>query len=239
MPIRQALKKFSVFNKWVLILVSASFLSTNAWAADFIEGTHYEVLPVAVETNSDDKVEVVEVFSYACIHCFNFDPLIEAWHVRQTEGVGFQRLPAIFSADWELLAQAYYAAETLGVTAAVHTPMFEGIHIKNQDLRQTALLAGLFADVADVSEEDFNTAFNSFSVRSRVQQNVRGESRVAEMSELVEALQVFGWTGDGGAFVAGLLASVDELSELPAETGDEKARFAAVLGTSAGSLYRQ
>jgi hypothetical protein len=73
-------------------------------------------------------------------------------------------------------------------------------------------------------------------VRSRVQQNVRGESRVAEMRELVEALQVFGWPGDGGAFVAGLLASVDEL---PAETGDEKARFAAVLGTSAGSLYRQ
>lgn len=170
MPIRQALKKFSVFNKWVLILVSASFLSTNAWAADFIEGTHYEVLPVAVETNSDDKVEVVEVFSYACIHCFNFDPLIEAWHVRQTEGVGFQRLPAIFSADWELLAQAYYTAETLGVTASVHTPMFEGIHVKNQDLRRAPLLAGLFADVADVSEEDFNTAFNSFSVRSRVQQ---------------------------------------------------------------------
>ena len=170
MPIRQALKKFSVFNKWVLILVSASFLSTNAWAADFIEGTHYEVLPVAVETNSDDKVEVVEVFSYACIHCFNFDPLIEAWHVRQTEGVGFQRLPAIFSADWELLAQAYYTAETLGVTASVHTPMFEGIHVKNQDLRRALLLAGLFADVADVSEEDFNTAFNSFSVRSRVQQ---------------------------------------------------------------------
>jgi hypothetical protein len=66
-------------------------------------------------------------------------------------------------------------------------------------------------------------------VRSRVQQNVRGESRVAEMRELVEALQVFGWPGDGGAFVADLLASVDEL---PAETGDEKARFAAVLGTA-------
>ena len=151
------------------LLVSLSF-STPVRAAEFIEGTHYEVLPVSVETRDASKVEVVEVFSYACVHCFNFDPMIESWKSRQDEGVDFFRVPAVFSADWELLAQSFYAAESLGVTDQVHMPMFEGIHVKNQDLRRVPLLVDLFAASAGVSEDDFNTAYNSFSVRSRVQQ---------------------------------------------------------------------
>jgi thiol:disulfide interchange protein DsbA len=156
----------------VALLISALTLlaSTPARAAEFVEGTHYEVLPVAVETRDDSKVEVVEVFSYACIHCFNFDPMLESWKERQPESVDFVRVPAIFSNDWELLAQSFYAAESLGVTDQIHMPMFEGIHVKNQDLRRVPLLVDLFEASAAVSEEDFNTAYNSFSVRSRVQQ---------------------------------------------------------------------
>ncbi len=152
-------------------VISITLLFTQAvWAADFVEGTHFERLPVAVDTVDDSKIEVVEMFSYACVHCFNFDPMIESWHARQGEGVNFMRIPAVFSEDWELLAQAFYTAETLGVSEQIHTPMFEGIHVKNQDLRRVPLLVDLFAVNADVSEEDFNTAYNSFSVRSRVQQ---------------------------------------------------------------------
>ncbi len=151
------------------LLVSVSF-SVPARAAEFVEGTHYELLPVSVETRDATKVEVVEVFSYACVHCFNFDPMVESWKGRQDENVDFLRVPAVFNADWELLAQSFYAAESLGVTDQVHMPMFEGIHVKNQDLRRAPLLADLFETSAGVSEEDFNTAYNSFSVRSRVQQ---------------------------------------------------------------------
>ena len=156
----------------VALLMSAATLlaSAPARAAEFVEGTHYEVLPVAVDTRDDSKVEVVEVFSYACIHCFNFDPMLESWKDRQPESVDFVRVPAIFSNDWELLAQSFYAAESLGVTDQIHMPMFEGIHVKNQDLRRVPLLVDLFETSANISEEDFNTAYNSFSVRSRVQQ---------------------------------------------------------------------
>ena len=148
------------------------FITATATATEFVEGTHYEVLPVAVETRDDSKVEVVEVFSYACIHCFNFDPLIASWQDRQTDELEFHRMPAIFDPSWELFAQTFYTAETLGVIEQVHTPLFEGVHVKNQDLRQVPLLLELFEEQADVSEEDFNTVFNSFSVRSRVQQAI-------------------------------------------------------------------
>ncbi len=141
-----------------------------AQAAEFVEGMHYEKLPISVETGESDKVEVVEVFSYACIHCFNFDPAIESWRESNTEVVEFSRLPAVFNADWELMAQAFYTAQTLGVADAVHMPIFEGIHVKRQDLRKPDLLSELFAETAEVSAEDFDTAYSSFSVRSRVEQ---------------------------------------------------------------------
>lgn len=164
-----------LFSASLLCLVGALVLPTDVWPADvestdFVEGTHYERLPVAVETRDDASVEVVEVFSYACVHCFNFDPLIESWRERQSDEVAFHRVPAIFSTDWELLAQAFYTAETLGVSEAVHLPLFQGIHVKNQDMRQLPLLLELFDEQADVSEEDFTTVFSSFSVRSRVAQ---------------------------------------------------------------------
>jgi len=152
------------------LLVLALLAPAPAQAQEFVEGTHYETLPVSVDTADDSAVEVVEMFSYACVHCFNFDPVVAAWHARQGEGVNFMRVPAVFNNDWELLAQAFYTAETLGVADAIHMPMFEGIHVAGQDLRKAALLQALFNEHADVSEEDFDTAYGSFSVRSRVQQ---------------------------------------------------------------------
>lgn len=145
------------------------FAATVA-AEEFVEGEHYEKLPISVDTAADGSVEVVEVFSYACIHCFNFEPSVEAWRERQEESVSFNRLPAVFNADWELLAQAFYTAQTLGVGPAVHMPIFEGIHVNRQDLRRPELLSDLFESNAGVSTEDFETAYGSFSVRSRVEQ---------------------------------------------------------------------
>ena len=146
------------------------FFAGMATAQEFVEGEHYEVLPISVDAGEEGAVEVVEVFSYACIHCFNFEPSIEAWRERQDDTVTFNRLPAVFNADWELMAQAFYTAQTLGVGPAVHMPIFEGIHVNRQDLRRPELLSDLFESNAGVSTEDFETAYGSFSVRSRVEQ---------------------------------------------------------------------
>lgn len=144
--------------------------ATSPLAERFVEGVHFEAIKIPVGTRDAKKVEVVEMFSYACIHCFSFDPYVKAWLPKQAEDVDFHLVPAIFNADWERLAQAYYTAESLDIVEAVHERMFEGIHTKNEDLRQPTVLAALFSEKAGVAEEDFHTAFNSFSVRSRVQQ---------------------------------------------------------------------
>ena len=166
--------KRSLFNLFTWALLSAGLLVGAGAVAEealkFEEGVHYQRLPVSVETQDAGKVEVVEIFSYACVHCKTFDPTLEAWRAEQTELVDFQRIPAVFNKTWALFGQAFYAADVLGIGEAVHSPIFRAVHEQNIDLRDPALMAALFQEVGGVAPEEFTQVFNSFSVRSRVQQ---------------------------------------------------------------------
>jgi thiol:disulfide interchange protein DsbA len=162
------MKRFGLTWLLVGVLLPAAVVAAEGEAPK--EGVNYERLPVAVETRDPKKVEVVEVFSYACIHCKNFQPLITAWHARAPAYVDFYQLPAAFDPTWAKLAQAFYTAEALGVTDKVHDLIFSGIHDRRVNLSDPAELAVLFKDAAGVEPEQFNKVFNSFSVRSRVQQ---------------------------------------------------------------------
>jgi thiol:disulfide interchange protein DsbA len=154
----------------LLLALGCLSLVPAVQAMEFEEGTHYERLSVPVQTRDASRVEVVEAFSYACIHCKTFDPAVEAWHAEQGAGVDFQRLPAIFNQTWAIFAQAYYAAEVLGVTEQVHTPIFKAIHEQGKDLRDPAAMAVLFETFAGVPRSDFDQVYSSFGVRSKMQQ---------------------------------------------------------------------
>lgn len=160
----------------VVALTLCTLLPIFAHSADaaetWVAGEHYEVLPVPVQTADATSIEVVEVFSYACVHCFSFDPSLEGWRAAAPQDVSFQRLPAVFNQDWQLLAQAFFTAEVLDVTTRIHTPMFNAIHVESTDLRDPALMAGLFEKHAGIKADQFNDVFNSFSVRNRVNQAV-------------------------------------------------------------------
>ena len=164
-----------------LLLTAVLLLAGPAMAGEaFIAGTHYAVIDVPVATGLEEtapaQVEVVEVFSYMCIHCYSFDPLLQRWEEDKLEGAVFSRLPAVFSDDWALMARAFYTAEILGVAEQMHGPLFQAIHVEPQNIRSEQVMAGLFNESAGVAEEAFSKAYNSFFVRSRVMQ-ARSKSR--------------------------------------------------------------
>ena len=74
-----------VFDRVIVFfaLIIGSTLCLNQAEAEggdqFIAGRHYEVLEVPFGTmDRDSSVAVEEVFSYLCIHCYSFDPPVEA-----------------------------------------------------------------------------------------------------------------------------------------------------------------
>ena len=108
-----------------LLLASACSASPET-PAPYTEGEQYVTLPAPHERLSPEgKVEVVEVFSYGCIHCAHFAPTAEQLRKSLPKGVAFKLLPAPFNDQWMPFARAYYAADKLGVVERTHLALFK------------------------------------------------------------------------------------------------------------------
>ena len=108
-----------------LLLTSACTAQNANAAAPYTDGQEYVTLPGPPQRYSaEGKVEVVEVFSYGCIHCAKFAPLAEQLRKQLPPGVVFKLVPAPFSAEWLPYARAFYAAKKLGVVERTHLALF-------------------------------------------------------------------------------------------------------------------
>ena len=139
-------------------------------------GVDYELLPQSIRTADPHKIEVNEVFSYGCSHCFNFEATLHPWSQQLADDVDFQQTPVVWNASLEPHARAYYSAVRLGVLDKVHRPIFEAFHLKKQALRSEQDFAAIFVDQG-VDGEKFSQLFNSFGMNSMIAQakaRVRG-----------------------------------------------------------------
>ena len=143
--------------------------SSFAQIEKFIAGTHYIELSAPANTNDSSKVEVLEVFWYGCSHCFRFEPLIANWEAAMPADVDFGRFPAIWNGLMEVHAQVYYTAEAMDALDVVHEHVFNAINIEGNRLQNEGQIGALFAKYG-INEDDFTKSFNSFSVRTKVNQ---------------------------------------------------------------------
>ncbi|MEO1575274.1 MAG: thiol:disulfide interchange protein DsbA/DsbL, partial [Pseudomonadota bacterium] len=140
----------------------------SAGDKQFKAGKDYTVLKPAKRTSSPaGKVELTEVFMYQCPHCFSFEPFIESVTKNQPEEMNFVRLPAIFNPVAKLHAQAFYAAESMGVWEELHTPFFQEIHTR-RNLMPTEDKLLDFVESQGVDRAAFRSAMKSFEVDSKV-----------------------------------------------------------------------
>jgi thiol:disulfide interchange protein DsbA len=152
-----------------LVMLMPLAFSSFAQIEKYVAGTHYTELAAPVNTNDSSKVEVLEAFWYGCSHCFRFEPLIANWEATAGEDVDFVRFPAMWNALMEIHAQVYYTAEAMDALDTVHEPVFNAINIEGNRLQNENQIGALFAKYG-ISEEDFSKAFNSFTVRTKVNQ---------------------------------------------------------------------
>ncbi|GLQ49065.1 thiol:disulfide interchange protein DsbA/DsbL [Dyella flava] len=110
-----------------LVLTTAcSAASSDKSAAPFTDGNEYVTLPAPYQRySSSGKVEVVEVFSYACIHCAEFSPYVDQLRKDLPPGVELKQVPAPFNDAWVPFARAYYAAKKLGLFERTNDALFD------------------------------------------------------------------------------------------------------------------
>ena len=163
----------------ILFLVPLAF-SATAQPARYIAGTHYIELSNPVRTQDPSKVEVVEAFWYGCTHCFRFEPLLENWVANLPDDVNFVLFPAQWNQLMKIHSQIYYVSEALLAAGKIdkakfselHEAAFNAINIDGNRLQNERQIGALFTEHG-VSEEDFSSTFNSFSVRTKVNQGDR------------------------------------------------------------------
>lgn len=160
-------------RQWFMASLFALLLPIAACAQDagknYREGEHYIRLDTPVRTINPNKIEVAEVFWYGCSHCFHFEPMVHAWAKQLPEHVVFVQSPAMWNSVMKTHAQAFYTASALGVFEKVHQPIFDAINLERNMLRNEDSLAELFVKHG-VAEDKFRKVFNSFAVKSQVEQ---------------------------------------------------------------------
>lgn len=135
----------------------------------YVAGTHYIELKAPVNTPDDSKIEVLEAFWYGCSHCFRFEPLVANWEAKAADDVDFRRYPAMWNALMKIHAQIYFTAEAMDAIELVHEPVFDAINVEGNRLQNEKLIGDLFEEHG-IARADFESAFNSFSVRTKVNQ---------------------------------------------------------------------
>ena len=134
-----------------------------AWEA----GKNYFLVDPPQPTSSGDKIEVLEVFSYACPHCAHFQPYAEQLKASLPAYADFGYMPAIFNAQWEPFARAFYTAKSLGVLEQTHQALFDALHRDHLPLRTIDELAGFYAQHG-VDRAKFLSESASFEVESKL-----------------------------------------------------------------------
>lgn len=142
-------------------------ISVIATPLAYIEGVHYKPTTQRLAVSDKNVIEVVEMFSYSCPHCFRLDPQVAEWKKTLPDNVKFTPVPAIFRDSWLQLARVFYAAEASGDLEKLHPLIFNAIHVKKRRLQTEKQLLDFVAEQG-IDRDDFAKKMNSFAVKSKV-----------------------------------------------------------------------
>lgn len=152
-----------------LLAVTACHADDKAAAptATWVEGKNYFPIDPPQPTSSGDKIEVVEVFSYACVHCAHFEPYAQQLKKELPAYAAFSAMPAIFNPSWEPFARAFYTVQSLGALDKTHQALFDALHRDREPIRDINDLAQFYARHG-VDANKFLSAATSFEVESKL-----------------------------------------------------------------------
>lgn len=152
------------------LLFSLSAVAVQANESPVYEaGKHYALIEQPVRTTNPDKIEVVEVFSYHCNHCFDFEPMLQAWKKQLGDDVAFVQTHAIWNAPMKSMAQAFYTTKALKIDDKAHMGIFNAIQLERKTFRSAEEWAEFLSTFGSDKETILKT-FSSFGVSSQVSQ---------------------------------------------------------------------
>jgi thiol:disulfide interchange protein DsbA len=157
------------FARWLRVVaavLSLSFVAGTALAQ--VAGKDFQPITPPQPTETGNKIEVIEFFSYACPHCATLEGPLNGWLKRKPADVELRRVPVIFNESWVPFARLYYTLETMGLVDKLHGEVFTALHDQKVKLQDPKVMADWVA-TKGVDKQKFTDTYNSFTVQSRTQ----------------------------------------------------------------------
>jgi protein dithiol oxidoreductase (disulfide-forming) len=110
----------------LLALAMTSLVHATTWT----EGVNYfPVVPAQPTAVPAGKIEVAEIFSYACPFCAQFNPAIHQLQASLPPNAQMVFIPASFNPpeDWPMFQRATIAAQILGIFDKTHDKVFDAV----------------------------------------------------------------------------------------------------------------
>lgn len=160
---------------------ATAFVEDPKW----VQGKNYFLIePAQPKVTNTDKIEVTEVFSYACPMCNNFHPMVEKLAASLPSDAVMAYLPVSFipQENFPMFQRAYLTAQALGVADKANDAMYDAVWKSKELSSERADGPGLkpmselptIADAAKVyakygvDPKEFVAVANSFSINTKV-----------------------------------------------------------------------
>lgn len=171
-----------------LLLATLLALASVSAAADtlWVEGQHYFLVEPAQQTQAPPgKVEIVEIFSYACPACNAYYQAVDRLKADLQKQAHLSYLPASWhpEEDWPTFQRAFFAAQSLGLAERTHDALFDAIWktgelaIMDPATKRPKTFMPTVVDVANfyarktgIKAQDFLDRAHSFSVDARMRE---------------------------------------------------------------------
>ncbi|WP_026107540.1 thiol:disulfide interchange protein DsbA/DsbL [Dyella ginsengisoli] len=160
---------------------ASTFVEDPKW----VEGKNYfRIEPAQPKVSNTDKIEVAEVFSYACPSCNAFHPMVDQLAKSLPSDAVMAYLPVSFmpQENFPMFQRAFLTAQALGVADKANDAMYDAVwktkelsseNASGQGLKPMSELPTL-ADAAKVyakygaDPKEFLAVANSFSINTQV-----------------------------------------------------------------------
>ncbi|UTH76584.1 thiol:disulfide interchange protein DsbA/DsbL [Chromobacterium sp. IIBBL 290-4] len=152
-------------KKWLLMMLLAASGMANA-AIEL--GKDYTLLATPQPVADPKKVEVIEFFSYHCIHCYDDDATINAWAKKQAKDVSFRKEQIVWQKGMEGFARMFATFKATGTFDKLHGPAFDAQIKQRANLADPEQFTAWIKQQKGVDSAKLLKTYNSFGINAQV-----------------------------------------------------------------------
>ena len=115
------------------------------------------------------KVEVIEVFWYACSSCYRFQPYVSELREFYKDEVVYKKIPAPLNPTWTTHSLVFLVAQNLGIQKDVHQEIYRLMHEERRRVSDSEQFLSFFGELG-VNPDAVRLSLQSKAVQNNLEE---------------------------------------------------------------------